>query len=466
MPTAQFDNQQARISKRLDNFNKISRLLSSSKKTERQQAQRLLKALGRYNGPIDGNQGKGTTSALKAMRKKIDTDQTRLDNRVNSFNANAAQKRKDKAQANARKDKNALIQSGAQAVSLVTSSTVVAVQVNKLNKLDKPAVAARNKELARFTKEIDKIKAEPGARTKAKTLKAATKQRIGAIAKQAKKAGVTRYKGPTGAPSGGLLFAKGAMLKYAATKVDNEIAKGVLDATGNGLMLAGAGVPAYRFTRNAFGINQLNGQHLAKIADAETIAATTTARAKPKSRAPAKKSIRSTTLKGVKAVGKKAAKAVPIVGWAATAYFAGEAAYNTFSKTGSAAKAATAAGDEITFGVVSGVKKELSLSKAQKNKLRVSNARRLKKSRESSSSLLRRVVRDAKANKVKSVKVRSVKGELAKSSLKVAVPKKVRAVSVKRKVQPAKRAGATFKRTRVVNGKRIHETVRNHRYKR
>jgi hypothetical protein len=361
MPTVQFNDKQKRISSRLDRFENISKLLSSTKKADRQQAQRKLKALGRYNGPIDGAQGKGTTAALKAMRNKIDADQIRLDKNINNFNKveagkrkSEAKKRADKAAENKRKDGNATKQGLFNVGALAVSSAVVKVQINALNKQDAPAVAAKNKELARFTKEIDKIKAEPGAKTKSKNLKAVTKRRIGAVAEQATKSGVTKYRGPIGAPGGALMFAKGAFLQYAATKTDNELLKGTLEATGNGLMFAGAATPLFRTTGNAFGKNQLNGQHLAKIADAKALAA-------PKTKT-APKTLKSTAVTGAKAVGRKALKAVPVAGWGLVAYAIGEAAYSKFSKTGSAAKAATAGAevgvDVLTSGAYSVTKKQ------------------------------------------------------------------------------------------------------------
>lgn len=66
--------------------------------------------------------------------------------------------------------------------------------------------------------------------------------------------------------------------------------------------------------------------------------------------------------------------------------------------------------------------------------------------------------------KAKSAKVRSVQGELSKSAAKPGAKTKTK--STKRKAKTIKRAGATFKRTRVVNGKTIHETVKNTRRKR
>jgi hypothetical protein len=362
MPTVQFNDKQKRISSRLDRFENISKLLSSTKKADRQQAQRKLKALGRYNGPIDGAQGKGTTAALKAMRNKIDADQIRLDKNINNFNKveagkrkSEAKKRADKAAENKRKDGNATKQGLFNVGALAVSSAVVKVQINALNKQDAPAVAAKNKELARFTKEIDQIKSEPGAKTKAKNLKAVTKRRIGAVAEQATKSGVTKYRGPIGAPGGALMFAKGAFLQYAASKTDNELLKGTLEATGNGLMFAGAATPLFRTTGNAFGKNQLNGQHLAKIADAKALAA-------PKTKTAPKSKARSVLSKSLKVVGKGTSKAVPVLGWGLAAYAIGEAAYSKFSKTGSVAKAATAgteAGvDVLTSGGYSVTKKQ------------------------------------------------------------------------------------------------------------
>lgn len=438
MPTAQYQEQQSRINKRLDRFETISKLLSSTKKADRQQAQRKLKALGRYSGPIDGAQGKGTTLALKAMRKKIDTDQSRLDLSINNFNKNAASKRKaeakkraDKAAENKRKDGNALKQGLFNVGALAVSSAVVKVQLSQLNKQDAPAVAAKNKELARFTKEIDKIKTEPGAKTKTKALKAITKKRIGAVADQAIKSGVTKYKGPIGAPGGALMFAKGAFLQYAASKTDNELLKGTLEATGNGLMFAGAATPLFRSTQNKFGKHQLNGQNLAKIADAKALSA-------PKSKAKPK-TLKSTAVQGAKSAGRKALKAIPVIGWAATAYFAGDAAYNAFSKTGSVAKAAAAGGDELTMGAVSKLqrdaKKAKSASKAI-NSRRKQIAHMRAKSRISVSNSLRASKTEVKPmTKSRNAKLarRSSSNGVVKAHYRTVGSKRIRVQSFKRK---------------------------------
>lgn len=485
MPTNQFADQQKRLNSRLDRFNTISKLLSSKSKADRQNAQRKLKAIGRYNGPIDGNQGKGTTAALRAMRGTIDTDQAKLDKRVDSFNATAAQKRKDAAKKradkqadNARKDSNALYQGAFNAGALAVSSAVVKVQVSALNKLDAPAVASKNKELARFTKEIDKIKSEPGAKTKSKALKAATKRRIGAVADKASKAGVTKYRAPIGLTGGGLLFAKGVVLKYAATQTDNELLKGTLDATGNGLMLAGAGTPAVRFTRNAFGANQLNGTHLAKIADAKAIAAPVKKKVKA--------SVNTKAIKGAGVVGKGVSKAIPVLGWGLAAYAIGEAAYSKFSKTGSAAKAASAGAeagvDVLTSGAYSVTKNQAkSFYKQSPNVLVNKGLSGYAKHYAPHNVVLRtalsvipkkhlpatgkKILSDAKvATGTPTIKRKSisVQGALSKSKTKIGT----KAKSARRAAKVVKRAGATFKRTRVVNGKTIHETVRNTRRKR
>lgn len=145
---------------------------------------------------------------------------------------------------------------------------------------------------------------------------------------------------------------------------------------------------------------------------------------------PKKTSLRSVA----KSTGKKIIKKIPFVGLAATAYFAGHAAYSVYSKTGSIAKAATAGGDELTFGAVTELSKPITTKNTKHLRLR------------------------------KRAKIRSVQSELAKSKRKT--KSKFKTKSIKRKAVSVKRAGATFKRTRVVNGKRINETVRNHRYKR
>lgn len=368
-----FTADRNRLNKRRTRFDRISKNLSSSKAADVKKAQKALKAIGRYSGPIDGRQGKGTTAALNAMRKAIQADQTKLDARVDRHFANQASKRKAdankrkaKANENKRKDSNAVKQGLFNVGALAVSSAVVKVQLNQLNKQDAPAVAAKNKELARFTKQIDKIKSEPGAKTKTKALKAVTKRRIGAVADQAIKSGVTKYKGPLGAPGGALMFAKGAFLQYAASKTNNELLKGTLEATGNGLMFAGAATPLFRSTQNKFGKHQLNGQNLAKIADAKALSAP-----KPKAKP---KTLRSTAISGAKKVGGKALRAVPVLGWGLAAYTIGEAAYSKFSKTGSAAKAATAGvevgADVLTSGAYSITKKQAkSLYKQSPNVL-------------------------------------------------------------------------------------------------
>ena len=143
---------------------------------------------------------------------------------------------------------------------------------------------------------------------------------------------------------------KAGLLKYAATKTDNEVLKGSLDATGNALILAGAATPAARVTQNAFGVNRLNGQHLAKLADAEALAASTSPKTIKAKKAPVKVSFAGKILRG-------AGKALAPVGYALAGYAAVDTAYRVFSKTGNSAKAAVkgfeAGADSLTMGQTS-----------------------------------------------------------------------------------------------------------------
>lgn len=408
----QFTAKQKRIDKRQADFDKLKAQLESGDSAKIKKAQASLKAAGRYAGPkatLDGKHGKLTTNALKAIRAELRADQAKLDKNLEAHLGRKADAGKRKLEGkkleagnNARKDSNAKWQTVYQGGALVTSVGVTTYQVHKLNKLDKLAVAARNKELGRYAKEIDAIKSDKKSLTKAKNLKADAKRRIGAIAKNAKTAGVTTYKGPIAAYSSTALLLKAGLLKYAATKTDNEVLKGSLDATGNALILAGAATPAARVTQNAFGVNRLNGQHLAKLADAEALAASTSPKTIKAKKAPVKVSFAGKILRG-------AGKALAPVGYALAGYAAVDTAYRVFSKTGNSAKAAVkgfeAGADSLTMG--------------QTSKWRANPQNSFE------SMINRRTTKVLNRNKT-SAKVRSVQGALraAKSAnMKAAKPK-------------------------------------------
>lgn len=352
---AQFAKQQTAIDKRRSNLDDLQSLLASGDKKKVKQAQIKLKAQGRYSGPIDGAQGKGTTKALKSMREAISRDQSGLDTRISGFNKNLQGKRDASADKANRQFNNAVAQTAFNAGSLIVSSAVVHHQVKSLNKADAPAVKARNKELDKFARQITAIENDRGVKTQKGNYKATTKRRFAAVALEAEKAGVTRYRGPLNIVGGGVLLAKGALLHYGASKTDNEYLSGAFTAVGNGLLLAGAGTPASRVAKLAFGQNQLNGKSLAKIAEAKSIAGPGAINKVRETQQAAK---RVTAKSAVKVAGKTALKAVPVAGLAAALYFAGEAAYNAFSKTGSAAKAAEAGLDDLAGGLIKKAKRD------------------------------------------------------------------------------------------------------------
>lgn len=450
----QFSSKQARIDKRRAEFDQLKKQLESGKKAKITKAQKALKAAGRYGAAkIDGIHGKATTKALAAIRAEIRADQSRLDKRLEAHQNRVAKAGADKlagkkleAGENARKDKNAYLQTGYQAGALGISIGVTKYQVSRLNALDKPAITARNKELARYAKEIETLKSDKTSLTKAKNLKAPVKTRIGAIAKSAKLSGVTTYKGPIGAYSSGALLLKAGLLKYAATQTENAVLKGSLDATGNAMILAGAATPAARITQNAFGVNRLHGKHLAKLADAEALAATV----KPKkAKAPVKVSFAGKITRGVGKVLAPLGKALAPIGYGIAAYAAIDTAHRVFSDGGGSAKAATkgieAGADVLTMG--------------QSKKWRANPQNSFE------SMINRRAAKIGKRNKppVKSAaKVRSVQGALrqAKDAAKPIVRNKkspaaiVSSSKIKVKAHTRKingrsvRVGATYRKVR------------------
>lgn len=458
----QFVAERKRLNARQDRFNRVSKLLSSTKKSDRQQAQRILKSMGRYDGPIDGNQGKGTTSALNAMRKSINNASSKLDLRVKQFNDNAARQRADKLAASKQKAKaekqkaadeqrKSLIQTGVLATSVVAGLGYSAKSVKNLRKQDAVATKAINTELRRVNTQLEKTKNAKGAKLKSGQYSASTKKRLAVIANSAKKQNLTRYRMPIGGAKAVILAAEsvGARVLAETTFKDNEMAKQTLHGVSTGLGIAALTTPLTRVADKHSTPHRLNAGHVAAIEEASSMGQT-----KPKA---SKKSAKSSAIKGAKAVGKKALKAVPIVGWAATAYFAGEAAYNTFSKTGSAAKAAEAGANNLTMGAYDAIKKSNNLPKSQKHILRTSNFKRLTKSQERSSQILKDLRADIKGNSkttkttTPAPKIKRVKAALSASKKQIKAGQK----NVTSFKMSSKSNGYVKAHTRTINGKRV-----------
>lgn len=362
---------------------RLTRLTSSSDKKDRIAGQRLLKGLGLYSGPLDGNVGDGSTAAIAKLRKELNAKQERQ-SRLNEIKINAAaearraqaadKKRADEAKAQALKIKNdeklatkkaydAAAQVAFTATALGTSVVFANHEVNKLNKIDAGAVAAKNRELKRVSDQIDAIKSENGAKTKTKQLRASTKRRIAAVAGEARISGTTKFKMPLGAPSGVLLAGKGLLLQYAASKMSNEYARDGLNAAASGLYIAGLGVPAARLTRAKFGASPLNAKYLSKIADAEALGSATKSVKAAKSAKVAASAVgtkavtKVATRIGASALGRAALRFAGPVGVAISVGLTARASYNAYVKTGSLVKAAEAGADELTLGGYSLAKK-------------------------------------------------------------------------------------------------------------
>lgn len=477
-----FKADKVRLRKRLDRFDRISKNLASSNKADVKKAQKTLKSLGRYSGPIDGSQGKGTTAALNAMRKSIKADQADLTTRIDRSNKAAAQKRSDKLKASKQKAKAAqekansefkksATQTAVLATSVVGGLTYSAKTVKNLRKEDAVAVKTRNTELNRVNKQIEKIKTGKGAKTKAGNFSANTKKRLFAVADSAKKQGITKYKMPLGGGKAAILLAEsvGARVLAETTFKDNELANQSLHSIATGLNIAAVAAPLTRVADKSSTPHLLNSGHITAIDEAHAIG-------KPTSKTPAPKSkARSVLTKSLKAVGKGTSKAVPVLGWGLAAYAIGEAAYSKFSKTGSVAKAATAgteAGvDVLTSGAYSVTKSQAkSFYKQSPNVLVNKGLKGYAKHYSPHNVVLRtalsvipkkhlpaagkKILSDADAatktpvRKVKSVKalLKSSKSDFVKSS------------NATRRQRLAKRAnsnGTVKAHTRVVNGKRI-----------
>lgn len=441
----QFSSARKRLNQRRDRLNNVSRLLSSTKKSDRQQAQRILKSIGRYSGPIDGSQGKGTTAALKAMRQSIDVDSSNLGLRVKQFNKNAAQQRSDKLAANKQKTKAAkqkadaearksLIQTGVLATSVVGGLAYSAKSVKNLRKQDAVSVKAINSELKRVNTKLEQTKKAKGAKLKTGQYSTATKKRLAAIANSAKGQGLTKYRMPIGGSKAIILAAEsiGARILAETAFKDNEMAKQTLHGVSTGLGIAALTTPLTRVADKHATPHRLNAGHVTAIDEAASMG-------NARSKKLAKKTLKSSAIKGVKSAGKKALKAIPIVGYAATAYFAGDAAYRAFNKTGSVAKAATAGGDELTFGAVSSVKKELSRPKAEKKALQNKLVKRLRASNTRSvQGLLNASKRRAKATsktpvRITPLKVSHISNGKVRAHTRTINGKRVRVKSFKRK---------------------------------
>lgn len=446
---------------------RLTRLTSSGNKKDRIAGQRLLKGLGLYSGPLDGKVGGGSTKAIAKLRAQVQAKQKqqarlqeiKLNAAAETARINAAtRKRKDAAEALRLKNLNdakkktkatndAIAQVTFTGVALGTSVAFAAHEVKKLDAIDSVAVKAKNAELGKYSKEIDAIKRETGSRTKAKTLKAATKRRIGAVAAKANAQGVTKFKAPIGLSSGLLLAGKGALLQYAASQSKNEYVRDGLNATASGLYVAGLGVPAARFTRVKFGKNPLNGTHIAKLADAEAIGKTVkNTKAGKAAKDAASFAAKKTGLKtlnasagkvaarvGATAIGRGALRFAGPIGLIITAGLTARASYNAYQKTGSFVKAAEAGADELTLGGYSLAKKyALNTPKKPVKTASVTKAQ--------TRSLTRSLKSNTKtANKIKPVRVSSVR--------------KVPSVSQKRFINVTNAKGTTFKRKNYYYGK-------------
>lgn len=135
-----------------------------------------------------------------------------------------------------------------------------------------------------------------------------------------------------------------------------------------------------------------------------------------------------------------------------------------YAKTGDVNKAANASVNTATFGLYKPLKADYQRPESAKQKDRVNNARRLNNSRDAAMNDIRAALAERKNSK--STKARSVQGELQTNKKRTATKSDNQIDKAGRKAAKSKkRAGRTFKRTRIVNGKRVKETVRNYRYK-
>lgn len=135
-----------------------------------------------------------------------------------------------------------------------------------------------------------------------------------------------------------------------------------------------------------------------------------------------------------------------------------------YAKTGDVNKAANASANTATFGLYKPLKADYQRPESAKQKDRVNNAQRLNNSRDAAMNDIRAALAERKNSK--STKARSVQGELQTNKKRTATKSDNQIDKAGRKAAKSKkRAGRTFKRTRIVNGKRVKETVRNYRYK-
>lgn len=434
-----------------DVLKQIDRLMLSGKKADIQKIQRLLKARGLYADKIDGISRKGTNDAISALRSQIRADQKRaaavateklkLETAEKKRLADAEKfkqsekkrKAKEKRENEIRQQKqtDALVSVGFTGASIVTSVAFGKGEVKKMNNLDAVAVRAKNTQLKKYASQIEKIQNSTAKvnKTKAGNLTASAKRQIGAIAKEAKVQGVTKFKAPIGLTNGTLLAGKGVLLSVAASQMDNQYAKDGLNAVASGLYLAGAGVPAARYTMTKFGVNPLDGKALSKISEAKALAKSTVKNTKAvKAASRATVAVASTkTAKTVAKVGgnvvaftglKTAARFAGPIGVALTAGFAAYASYDAYRRTGSFKAAGEAGLDSVTLGGYSLAKKYLA-----------SDSKTAKKA----------VAKPVKAAALKAPAVRSLQQSVKGSPIKASVkPKKLEVSSVTRQRQMSK----------------------------
>lgn len=269
------------------NIEKIYNLAVSDKVADRKKAQRMLKALDLYKGPIDGEIGLGSMRAISKLRAqaKADKEADRKAEALEAENKLSQKKLELQLKKNEQESKeldnklanDAYWRSMYQSAGFAISAGFGAFAGHKIEKVitakDAAAIKAKNKALRDTVKEVNATM-KTTARTKSGDFKAPVKKQLGAIVTKANSRGITVHKYPRGWGVAAFLLADSLVLRGLAetSGKDNPEVRSGLHTVATGLQFASMAIPGFRSINIASTPHQLDGQAISKIARAGAIA--------------------------------------------------------------------------------------------------------------------------------------------------------------------------------------------------
>lgn len=265
------------------NIEEIYRLSVSDKPADRKKAQRQLKTLGLYKGPIDGDIGLGSVQAITKLRAEA-KESKRADRAAKAAEANAKLKQKAleleiERQIGKEKERDrdaekegfwrSIYQAGGFATSIAVGTYFGHKLEANITAKDAEAIKAKNRALQGTVKEINATLRGAG-RTKSGDLKAPIKKQLKGIVKSAHSRGLTKHTFPRGFGVAAFLIADSIALRVLAETqaADNEYARSGLHTVATGLQFTGATIPAFRDINIKSTPVNLDGQAVAKVVKA------------------------------------------------------------------------------------------------------------------------------------------------------------------------------------------------------